>query len=309
MKTVLLAALAAGLLLPPAATAASSPTTVGGGTTLRLVHYRAHDGVVRAAWLLLPVGYRGGTIPLVVSPHGRGVGALENASLWGDLPAEGHFAVINPQGQGRRLGFYSWGDPGEIGDLARMPAVAAANGVRVDRRRIYAFGGSMGGQETLLLVARQPRLLAGAAAFDPPTDMSLRYRDFASLRHGRVLQLLAREEIGGTPRAVPGLYAERSPDHYVRRLAFSGVPLQIYWSTRDRVIADQAREAGALADAIRDANPQAPLADLEGTRAHTAEMTPDRRLPRALARFGLLPWRDVPALPGREVRRRSGQIV
>jgi pimeloyl-ACP methyl ester carboxylesterase len=38
--------------------------------------------------------------------------------------------------------------------------------LRILRHRIYAFGGSMGGQETLLLVARHPRLLAGAAAFD-----------------------------------------------------------------------------------------------------------------------------------------------
>ena len=37
----------------------------------------------------------------------------------------------------------------------------------------------MGGQETLLLVARHPHLLAGAAAFDPATDMARRYRDFA----------------------------------------------------------------------------------------------------------------------------------
>ena len=52
-----------------------------------------------------------------------------------------------------------------------MPAIARAHGVDVDPHRIYAFGGSMGGQETLLLVALHPRLLAGAAAFDPATDM------------------------------------------------------------------------------------------------------------------------------------------
>ncbi len=151
--------------------------------------------------------------------------------------------MINPGGEGRRLHWFSWGAPGEIADLARMPAIAAANGVNVDRSHIYAMGGSMGGQEVLLLVAMHPRLLAGAAAFDPDTDMTRRYRDFASLKHGRELQQLARVEIGGTPEQVPQAYAQRSP---------------------------------------------------RGEWAHTAEMRSTRRLPRALARFGLLPWRDVP---------------
>ena len=39
----------------------------------------------------------------------------------------------------------------------------------------------MGGQETLLLVARYPHLLAGAAAFDPVVDFALQYRDFPRL--------------------------------------------------------------------------------------------------------------------------------
>ena len=33
--------------------------------------------------------------------------------------------------------------------------------VRLDLRRVYAIGGSMGGQETLLLLGRHPELLAG----------------------------------------------------------------------------------------------------------------------------------------------------
>jgi pimeloyl-ACP methyl ester carboxylesterase len=152
----------------------------------------------------------------------------------------------------------------------------------------------MGGQETLLLAATHPHLLAGAAAFDPATDMRLRYFDFAKLHDGALLQRLAREEIGGTPWQDPGAYARRSPDHYVRRLAYSGVPLQIYWSTHDRVIVDQVSEAGALADRILQLNPHAPLAEFTGAWSHTADMQADRRLPRALARFGLLPWADVP---------------
>jgi len=277
-------AAAAQLVLPP-------PT---GKTQAIFIRYRAHDGVLRPALMLLPADYRGQRIPLVISPHGRGSDEAENARFWGGLPGRGDFAVINPGGEGRRLHWFSWGAPGEIADLARMPAIAAANGVNVDRSRIYAMGGSMGGQEVLLLVATHPRLLAGAAAFDPDTDMARRYRDFASLKHGRELQRLARIEIGGTPEQVPRAYAQRSPDHFARAIAESQVPLQLYWSTRDRVIRDQRLETGALAGRLNRDRPDEKVWEFRGEWAHTAEMRSTRRLPRALARFGLLPWRDVP---------------
>src|SRR5580765_6428441 len=122
--------------------------------------YRAHDGLPRRAYVIVPAAYVPGTpIPLVISPHGRGVGARTNVRRWGRLPALGHFAVVNPEGQGRALTLFSWGDPGEIRDLARMPDIVeeALPWLRVDRHRVYAFGGSMGGQETLLLVARYPQ--------------------------------------------------------------------------------------------------------------------------------------------------------
>ena len=127
--------------------------------------------------------------------------------------------------------------------------------------------------------------------------MARRYWDFAHLRDGRELQRLARIEFGGTPAQVPGAYRERSPDAYLDAIAFSGVPLQIYWSVRDRIISDQVDEAALLAADIRTVNPAAKLWDFEGAWNHTAEMQADRRLPRALVRFGLLPARDVPALP------------
>jgi hypothetical protein len=292
------------LAFAPAAAAQYAPPQPLGVTAARLIHYRAHDGVLRPAWLLLPADYHGERIPLVISPHGRGVGDNVNALMWGDLPGEGHFAVINPGGEGRRLHWFSWGAPGEIADLARMPQIVERHGVNVDPRRVYAFGGSMGGQETLLLVARHPHLLAGAAAFDPATDMRRRYYDFAHLKGGAVLQALAREEIGGTPAQVPRLYAERSPDTYVRPIAFSGVPLQLYWSKGDRVITDQVVETGSLADRILALDPHARLWEFEGDWQHTAEMQPTRRLPRALARFGLLPEQDVPPLPPRPVPTR-----
>jgi len=294
MRLVLAGVLA--LLLAPLASAHGLAPRPQPLTRAIRIRYRSHNGTIRPAWLLLPDSYDGGPIPLVISPHGRGQSAVENADLWGDLPGEGGFAVINPGGEGRKTRLFSWGYPGEIDDLARMPKIVEAHGVDVNRHQIYAIGGSMGGQETLLLVARYPHLLAGAAAFDPATNMARRYWDFASLPDGRGLQALARKEVGGTPITDPRAYAERSPSHFVRQIAFSGVPLQLFWSRDDRIISDQTSETGRLATEIYDLNPHAKVWDFHGAWFHTAEMRPTRRLPRALARFGLLPWSDVPPL-------------
>jgi pimeloyl-ACP methyl ester carboxylesterase len=255
--------------------------------------YRAWDGSTRTAVVVLPRWYgprRHPPIPLVISPHGRGVSPEDNARFWGGLPAFGPFAVVNPEGQGRRLTLYSWGWHGQIADLARMPTLleAALPWLRIDHSRVYAVGSSMGGQETLLLTALHPGLLAGAAALDSATDMAARYWAFPLLPGGVLVQRLARIEIGGTPSTAPGAYAARSPIHYVRRLAFSPVPLHIWWSLRDRIVVDQQQESGRLFRAILDVNPHAPVTSYVGTWAHSAEMHATARLPLALVKLKLI---------------------
>lgn len=294
-----IASLVASASLP--ATSASSE----GRVRVKTIQYRAHNGVLRKAYLLLPASYRAGNdppIPLIISPHGRGVGALANTALWGSLPAQGSFVVLSPQGEGRRLSRYSWGSAGQIDDLARMPAIVqrALPWVHVDRDRIYAFGGSMGGQETLLLLARHPHLLAGAAAFDSVTDLALQYRSFLRIPCNQVctrtwkgpigtsLQSLAREEIGGTPATRPLAYVERSPTTYVRRIAAACVPLQLWWSVEDRIVSDQQRQSGAFFQRLIELNPNAPVTAFVGKWQHSAEMHANGRLPAALAAFGLL---------------------
>jgi pimeloyl-ACP methyl ester carboxylesterase len=272
---------------------------IAGGTVREwTIWYRAHTGVERRAFVLLPAWYGprdNPPLPLVISPHGRGVNADRNVRIWGDLPARGRFAVVNPEGQGRRLELYSWGDPGQISDLARMPAVLHRKlpWLRIERSRIYAYGGSMGGQEVLLLAARDPRLLAGVAAFDAPTNLAVRYRDFTLLRRGRRLRRLIRVEVGGTPAAVPRAYAVRSPLDLARRLADSGVPLQVWWSRKDRIVVDERAQSGLLCREIRELNPRAPLREFVGDWRHTRELRWNRRLPQSLRLFGLLPERQV----------------
>ena len=293
------------------ATVAATPPSSRAGKTaaaplVYTITYKAHNGRTREATVLLPAGYERGEstpLPLVISPHGRGASGRSNSTFWGKLPTIGRFAVVNPDGMGRRLKNFSYGYAGHIDDLARMPSIVtrALPWVKIDRRRVYALGSSMGGQETLLLVARHPELLAGAAAMDSVTNFALRYEQALDLPtspefvkrwgapNGVALQSAMRREVGGTPAEKPEAWAARSPLSQARAIAASGVPLQIWWSTRDKIVTDQASQSEALFHQLVRLGPDAPLKVYVGRWAHSTEMRSSALLPLALSDFGLLP--------------------
>lgn len=277
------------------------------------IGYRSHSGAERLAYVVLPAWYGPGNnppLPVVVSPHGRGATGLSNAAFFDRLPAIGRFAVISPDGMGQRLRNFSYGARGQIDDLARMPdfAAEALPWLRVDRSRVYALGSSMGGQETLLLVARHPRLLAGAAALDSVTDLARRHSQLPELPcsrscverwgkpYGTVLQSTLAREVGGSPQEARAEYEARSGISHARTIVRSGVPLQIWWSTEDRIVWDQVHQSQALFEKLRRLDPCAPVTAYVGRWAHSREMRASELLPIALSGFGLLPA-DVKELP------------
>lgn len=270
------------------------------------IHYRAHNSVVRDATVILPSWYgskRNPRVPVVISPHGRNGTGLGNAKYFGNLPAIGRFAVICPDGMGRRLALKSYAYRGQIDDLAKMPDIAerALPWLHLDRTRIYALGSSMGGHETLMLLARHPKLLAGAVAMDSVTDLSRRYRQLPDTAcdatcvksHGKpygvVLQAAMRNEVGGTPTQVPRAYAARSPLAFAEAIATSGVALQIWWSTEDRIVTDQQHQSGVLFATLRNLRPDARVSAYVGRWPHSKEMKASQLLPIALHELGLLP--------------------
>jgi pimeloyl-ACP methyl ester carboxylesterase len=295
----------AALLLLSGAPALTAQATAVGEARQITITYATHDGHRRNAYVLLPHDYRPGNnpaIPLVISPHGRAVDGKINTRRWGNLPTLGGFAVVNPDGYGRLLPLHSWGYSGQIADLARLPRVVEAKlpWVHIDRSRLYAIGGSMGAQETLLLAGRYPRLLAGAVAVDGPADFALQYRNFRRLKCdqaclargwgqiGRAKQRLARKEIGGTPKTAPLKFAARSPISYARTIADSCIPVQIWWSRTDQIVLDPSEQSGRMFEALRRMNPRAPIDEYVGDWDHTDAMRHETDLPKMLAGLGLL---------------------
>jgi pimeloyl-ACP methyl ester carboxylesterase len=160
--------------------------------------------------------------------------------------------------------------------------------LRIDRRKIYAVGGSMGGQETLLLLGQYPRLLAGAVAIDSVTNLYRRYADFALSPRTRGLQALARLEVGGTPRTNPTAYVLRSPTHWIREVARSGVPLQVWWSLADAVVLDQIHQSAHFVEELRRLRPRGRVEPVTGLWSHSQGFS-TVQLPGAARWLGLLP--------------------
>jgi poly(3-hydroxybutyrate) depolymerase len=304
------------LALLLAAALACAVTAAGeglaGGVRTLTFSYRSHAGTQRTAYLVLPTWYGSGrhpAIPLVISPHGRGVNGAYNLRFWGNLPAQGKFALVSPDGQGRRLPLYSWGYRGQVDDLARMPELArkAFPWLRVDRHRIYAIGDSMGAQEALLLAARPGAGVAGVAAFDPVTDMGARYRQWFVTPGLQRLPAKARLEFGGTPAQRPRAYADRSPRSKLTAIAAGRVPIQLWWSHRDAIIANEPEDTGSFYRTLVAVAPRARVQEIVGYWEHAHAMHPETQLPAALACFGLLPPDGI-RVPAYEQRGPEGPV-
>ena len=296
LASILFTALAVAFAISTFATAGSAAPRAAVRTWT--IHYTAHNGRDRLASVMLPAWYgpaKNRPIPVIISPHGRNGTGLSNTKYFGDLPALGTFAVISPDGMGRKLGRKSYAYAGQIDDLAKMPEIAeqALPWLHLDRTRVYAIGSSMGGHETLMLIARYPKLLAGAAALDSVTDLARRYGQLPTTE----LQAAMRTEVGGAPAERPAAYTARSPITSAAAIARSGVPLQIWWSTQDKIVTDQQHQSGTLFRALRKLGPVAPLCAYIGRWPHSREMKADQLLPIVLKELGLLgsSTRNLPA--------------
>lgn len=234
-----------------------------------------------------PEASRRHPLPLILAPHPAGWTAAEDFHGgaadtvaphpgWSGVANRHQVIVVSPETYGEREPLLSLGyEPSLRDTLAAVDAVRAA-GIHVDSDRIYVCGLSMGGQETLLLIARNPGLFAAGFAFNPVVDVVHWYEDFAASPYyedlagpdpALALDALLRSEFGGPPASWLDAARQRSPSHYAAEL--SQTPLMLYWSHLDDIVPNQAtRQTKPLYDAIKQLDPNAPVAEFNHTWSH-----------------------------------------
>jgi hypothetical protein len=249
-----------GALLLLVAAVAAAPAHAA--TRWRVLHLGAHDKLLVGT----PAWYSRADnppLPLVISPHARGGNPARNARRWGDLPGRKGLIVLDPTLRGRVLGeTRAWGYPPAITRLVETPQVARRllPWLRWDPDRVYAAGFSMGGQESLLALARRPDLFAAVSVADSVTDFRRRWYEWPASPLARTEQPKATREVGGTPARFPWLYERRSPAAFAHTIGFSGVPVQLWWNPREQVVIHQGTtQSGAFARELERLNPQAPV--------------------------------------------------
>jgi len=122
---------------------------------VKLIHYRAADGLEIPAFLTLPHGREPTHLPLIVLPHGGPAAAdSDRFDWWAQALADQGYAVLQPNYRGSALdqhylaaGFGEWGRKMQT-DLSDGVRDLARQGT-IDPRRVCIVGGSYGGYAAL----------------------------------------------------------------------------------------------------------------------------------------------------------------
>ncbi len=139
----------------------------------------------------------------------------------------------------------------------------------------------MGGQESLLALARRPDVFAAVSVADSVTDFLRRWYEFPRSPLARTEQPKATRELGGTPARVPWLYQRRSPATFARTIAFSGVPLQLWWNPNEQVVINQGTtQSGGFARLLLRLNPDSPVDPVVHREPHGWVFRAENALPK-----------------------------
>jgi hypothetical protein len=93
----------------------------------------------------------------------------------------------------------------------------------------------------------------------------------------------------------------------LRAIVRRGVPIQLWWSHRDQIIANQPQDTGVFYRRLVALAPAAPVQEIVGYWLHAHAMHPETQLPAALACFGLLAPDGI-QVPAYEQRGTAGPV-
>ena len=146
---------------------------------MRMVSYKAADGLAMDGVLTLPPGREAKGLPLVVLPHGGPLVPGDKAGFdwWAQAFASRGYAVFQPNYRGtvgygepfRRAAYGPFGRKMQT-DISDGVAALAAQGI-IDPKRACIVGASYGGYAALAGVTVQQGLYRCAASVAGPTDM------------------------------------------------------------------------------------------------------------------------------------------
>ena len=241
------------------------------------------DGCELRVDVYSPAGTSGHPLPLLLAPHAITWTAAEDyhGGLQGlmrkyhrgyyGLPDKYGVLIAMPHGHHHREALCSLAGPEQIADMAHLIDALDDHGYRVDQRRVYACGLSMGAQEALVLAGKHPDRIAGVVAFNPIVDLAAWHEELATsevpgIKEYDTARRIANE-VGGLPSEVPEAYAIRSALHFVREL--SQVPTLIVWSEQDLIVPRQVtHHTLPLYKAIKQLNVNSPIAEYNHTQIH-----------------------------------------
>lgn len=145
---------------------------------VRAIRYAARDGTSIPAYLTLPPGAAGRSLPLVVLPHG-GPEARDSGDFdpWAQLLASRGYAVLQPQFRGssgfgdafRLAGYHQWGGLMQD-DVSDGVGAMVAQGI-ADPKRVCIVGASYGGYAALAGAAFTPELYRCAVSVSGVSDL------------------------------------------------------------------------------------------------------------------------------------------
>ena len=241
------------------------------------------DGCSMQVNVYAPVMDPGMAIPLVLAPHPITWTAAQDyhegleGLFRGYHPgyyglADKHGVIIAlPHGHHHKEELVSVAGPEQISDMIYLIDVLSEFGYKVDEKRVYACGLSMGGQEALVLAGKYPERLTAVFAFNPIVDLAAWYEELATSEIPEIREYdtasRVANEVGGTPAEVPELFAERSATNFVEGCA--QVPTMIYWSEQDLIVPRQStHHTLPLYQAVKELDINSPMAEYNHTRMH-----------------------------------------
>jgi acetyl esterase/lipase len=240
----------------------SYPMQVSDVGPMRMVHYKAADGLEMAGVLTLPPGRPATRLPVVIFPHG-GPAARDYPGFdwWAQAFAAQGYAVFQPNFRGstgygaafEKAGHGEWGRKMQS-DISDGLAELVRQGI-VDPKRACIMGASYGGYAALAGVTLQQGLYRCAVSVAGVSDVQQMYQSDVERSGGDKTLIRALKAEIGSGRALKDV----SPIRFADR---ADAPILLVHGKDDTVV--QYEQSNAMARALRAAGKPVEFVTLPG---------------------------------------------